>query len=76
MRIHPAQDPLEAQAALVRHFESLRPFGIELDVKPAETGRGFFADTSGPAYDAGRAALASAWGPTPSSLRPAARSRS
>jgi acetylornithine deacetylase/succinyl-diaminopimelate desuccinylase-like protein len=62
MRIHPAQDPLEAQAALVRHFESLRPFGIELDVTPAETGKGFFADTSGAAYDAARAALASAWG--------------
>ena len=62
MRIHPAQDPLEAQAALVRHFEGLRPFGIELDVKPAETGKGFFADTSGPAYDAARVALSSAWG--------------
>ncbi len=62
LRIHPAQDPLEAQAALVRHFEELRPFGIELDVRAAETGRGFFADTSGPAYAAARAALASAWG--------------
>jgi cysteinylglycine-S-conjugate dipeptidase len=62
MRIHPAQDPLEAQAALVRHFEELKPFGIELDVRAAETGKGFFADTSGPAYDAARDALASAWG--------------
>jgi cysteinylglycine-S-conjugate dipeptidase len=62
MRIHPAQDPLDAQAALVRHFEELRPYGIALDVRPAETGKGFFADTSGPAYDAARAALASAWG--------------
>jgi acetylornithine deacetylase/succinyl-diaminopimelate desuccinylase-like protein len=62
MRIHPAQDPLVAQAALVRHFEDLKPFGIELDVRAAETGRGFFAETSGPAYDAARAALASAWG--------------
>ncbi len=62
MRIHPAQDPLEAQAALVRHFEELKPFGIDLDVRAAETGKGFFAETSGPAYDAARAALASAWG--------------
>ena len=62
MRLHPAQDPAEAQAALVRHFEELRPFGIELDVRAAETGKGFFAETSGRAYDAARAALASAWG--------------
>ena len=46
----------------MRHFEELRPFGIELDVRAAETGKGFFAETSGPAYDAARAALASAWG--------------
>ena len=62
MRLHPAQDPLKAQAALVRHLEELEPFGIELDVRAAETGKGFFAETSGPAYEAGRAALASAWG--------------
>ena len=62
LRIHPAQDPLEAQAALVRHLEELRPFGIELDVRAAEIGKGFLAATSGPAYDAASAALASAWG--------------
>ena len=62
LRLHPAQDPSEAQAALVRHFEELRPFGIELDVQAAETGKGYFAETSGPAYDAARDALASAWG--------------
>ncbi len=62
MRLHPAQDPSEAQAALVRHFEGVKPFGIELDVVAAETGKGFLAETSGPAYEAARAALASAWG--------------
>jgi acetylornithine deacetylase/succinyl-diaminopimelate desuccinylase-like protein len=62
MRLHPVQDPSEAQAALVRHFKELRPFGIELDVHAAETGKGYFAETSGPAYDAARDALASAWG--------------
>jgi acetylornithine deacetylase/succinyl-diaminopimelate desuccinylase-like protein len=62
MRVHPEQDPVEAQAELVRHFEELRPFGIQLAVQAAETGKGFFANTSGPAYDAARAALASAWG--------------
>ena len=57
LRIHPAQDPAEAQAALVRHLESMRPFGIALEVEAAATGKGFFADTSGPAYDAARVAL-------------------
>jgi acetylornithine deacetylase/succinyl-diaminopimelate desuccinylase-like protein len=61
-RIHPKQDPLEAQAALVRHFESLRPYGVSLVVHTAETGSGFAAETDGPAYAAARAALADAWG--------------
>jgi acetylornithine deacetylase/succinyl-diaminopimelate desuccinylase-like protein len=62
LRIHPEQDPEEAQAVLMRHLEGLRPFGIALDVEAAETGKGFAAGTSGPAYDAARAALATAWG--------------
>jgi acetylornithine deacetylase/succinyl-diaminopimelate desuccinylase-like protein len=62
LRVHPEQDPLEAQAALVRHLEELRPFGIELTVQALETGKGFAAATSGPAYDAAREALSAAWG--------------
>jgi acetylornithine deacetylase/succinyl-diaminopimelate desuccinylase-like protein len=62
LRIHPEQEPAEAQAALVRHLEGLRPFGIALEVEPGETGKGFSARTSGPAYDAALAALSSAWG--------------
>ena len=61
-RLHPQQDPLEGQAALVRHFESLRPYGVSLVVHTAETGSGFAADTGGPAYAAARDALADAWG--------------
>jgi cysteinylglycine-S-conjugate dipeptidase len=61
-RIHPEQDPLEAQAALVRHFEGLRPYGVSLVVHTAETGSGFAAETGGPAYAAARDALADAWG--------------
>jgi acetylornithine deacetylase/succinyl-diaminopimelate desuccinylase-like protein len=37
-------------------------------VRAAETGQGFAAATSGPAYDAARAALASAWGSEPVSF--------
>ena len=65
LRVHPEQHPGEAQAALVRHLEELRPFGVELTVHIAETGKGFAAETSGPAYDAAKAALASAWGSEP-----------
>jgi acetylornithine deacetylase/succinyl-diaminopimelate desuccinylase-like protein len=65
LRVHPEQDPDEAQAALIRHLEGLRPFGIELEVEPGETGKGFAAKTSGPAYEAARAALATAWRGTP-----------
>src|SRR4029077_10503338 len=61
-RIHPQQDPLEAQAALVRHFDGLRPFGVSLVVHTAETGSGFAANTTGPAYAAAAEALAHAWG--------------
>jgi acetylornithine deacetylase/succinyl-diaminopimelate desuccinylase-like protein len=62
LRVHPEQDPAEAQAALVRHLEGLRPFGIPLAVEAAETGKGFLASTDGPAYRAARAALETAWG--------------
>jgi acetylornithine deacetylase/succinyl-diaminopimelate desuccinylase-like protein len=62
IRTHPAQEPAEAQAALVRHFEAQRPFGVPLTVTPGELGKGFFAKTDGPAYEAAAAALATAWG--------------
>lgn len=38
LRVHPRQPATEAQAALVRHLEALRPFGLQLTVtaeKPA-----------------------------------------
>jgi acetylornithine deacetylase/succinyl-diaminopimelate desuccinylase-like protein len=62
LRVHPAQDADEAREILITHLRNLRPFGIPLDVKPGATGNGFTATTSGPAYDAARAALATAWG--------------
>jgi acetylornithine deacetylase/succinyl-diaminopimelate desuccinylase-like protein len=60
--VHPEQDPLEAQAALIDHLRGLEPFGVALTVHAAETGKGFAAQTSGPAYAAARTALADAWG--------------
>jgi acetylornithine deacetylase/succinyl-diaminopimelate desuccinylase-like protein len=62
VRVHPAQDAAEAQAAVIEHLRDVRPFGIELDVQGGPTGEGFSAATSGPAYEAARATWAEAWG--------------
>ena len=48
---------LEGQAASSRHLEAQRPFGIALEVDPGGRATGFFAETSGPAYEAARIAL-------------------
>jgi acetylornithine deacetylase/succinyl-diaminopimelate desuccinylase-like protein len=68
LRVHPQQDPGEAQAALIRHLEGMRPFGVSLTVHAAGTGSGFAAETTGPAYGAAREALAKAWGSEPVSI--------
>jgi acetylornithine deacetylase/succinyl-diaminopimelate desuccinylase-like protein len=62
VRVHPQQDALEAQDAVIRHLRAQRPFGIELDVRPGATGNGFAAATTGPAYAAAREAWSGAWG--------------
>jgi acetylornithine deacetylase/succinyl-diaminopimelate desuccinylase-like protein len=66
LRIHPEQDAAEAQAALIGHLEAVRPFGIELTVRPGAIGNGFSANTSGPAYEAAASAVQTAWGTGPS----------
>jgi acetylornithine deacetylase/succinyl-diaminopimelate desuccinylase-like protein len=65
LRVHPEQDAAEAQAAVVRHLEAQRPFGIAIDVQAGDTGDGFRGKTSGPAWDAMGAAMESAWGSPP-----------
>lgn len=62
VRVHPEQDAVEAQEAVMAHLRQSRPFGIELQVDPGPTGNGFSATTTGPAYHAGRSAWAQAWG--------------
>jgi acetylornithine deacetylase/succinyl-diaminopimelate desuccinylase-like protein len=66
LRVHPEQDAAEAQEALVRHLEGVRPFGIGLRVDAGALGNGFSADTEGPAYTAARAAMEAVWGTAPS----------
>jgi cysteinylglycine-S-conjugate dipeptidase len=62
VRVHPEQDAVEAQEAVIEHLRTARPFGIELEVAPGPTGNGFAAATTGPAYEAARAAWSEAWG--------------
>jgi acetylornithine deacetylase/succinyl-diaminopimelate desuccinylase-like protein len=62
VRVHPEQSAEEAQAAVVEHLRRLAPFGIELSVTAEETGNGFAAQSTGPAYEAARTALSEAWG--------------
>lgn len=61
VRVHPRQDAVEAQAAVIAHLRAQRPYGIELDVRPGATGDGFAAATDGPAYTAARDAWSAAW---------------
>ena len=62
VRVHPGQDAVEAQNAVIEHLRAVRPFGIELSVSPGPTGNGFAARTDGPAYAAARAVWSEAWG--------------
>lgn len=61
VRVHPRQDPREAQEAVVGHLRAVRPFGIELTVHAQETGEGYEAALSGASYEAAEAAWAQAW---------------
>ena len=62
LRIHPKQDPKEAQDCLVEHLEAVKPFGVELTITREDAGPGFAAATDGPAYQAAKTALKAAWG--------------
>jgi acetylornithine deacetylase/succinyl-diaminopimelate desuccinylase-like protein len=62
VRVHPQQDPIEAQQAVVNHLRAAMPFGISLDVTPLETGAGYAASVTSPAYAAAAAAWSAAWG--------------
>ena len=65
IRVHPEQPAAEAQAAVVRHLEEQRPFGIPLRVHAGGTGDGFRGRTSGPAWEAMAAAMEAAFGMPP-----------
>lgn len=62
VRVHPEQDPVEAQRAVVDHLRESLPFGLTLTVEALETGHGFAAQTDSPAVAAASAAWSAAWG--------------
>jgi acetylornithine deacetylase/succinyl-diaminopimelate desuccinylase-like protein len=62
VRVHPEQDPVEAQEAVVRHLRAAMPFGISLDVEALATGHGYAARTDSPSAEAAKAAWSAAWG--------------
>jgi cysteinylglycine-S-conjugate dipeptidase len=62
VRVHPEQPAAEAQAAVLRHLEAQRPFGVPLTLTAGAAGDGFRAEPSGPAWDAMVAAMSEAWG--------------
>jgi acetylornithine deacetylase/succinyl-diaminopimelate desuccinylase-like protein len=62
VRVHPEQPAADAQAAVIRHLEAQRPFGVSLEISPGATGDGFRTRSSGPAWDAMVAAMTAAWG--------------
>jgi acetylornithine deacetylase/succinyl-diaminopimelate desuccinylase-like protein len=62
VRVHPEQDPAEAQAAVIRHLRAAMPFGIALEVTGLETGHGYAARTDSAAAQAAKEAWSAAWG--------------
>ena len=65
LRISPTDDPAAARDALVAHLSSSAPWGTQVTVTAGTPVAPFTAATSGPAYDAARAALREAWGTEP-----------
>jgi acetylornithine deacetylase/succinyl-diaminopimelate desuccinylase-like protein len=62
LRLAPGQDPAAANEALVSHLRAAAPWGVEVEIHPAEAGMGYLVDTSTPAYAAAKGALAEAFG--------------
>jgi cysteinylglycine-S-conjugate dipeptidase len=62
LRIAPGDDPARAMDLLAAHVEANAPWGVEIDVKRGEGGHGLRVSNSGPAFDAMRRAMETAYG--------------
>jgi acetylornithine deacetylase/succinyl-diaminopimelate desuccinylase-like protein len=62
MRVAPGGDAAAHLDVLRRHLEQHAPWGAHVTVTPGDVGQPYAIDTSGPVYDAARAAFRQAWG--------------
>jgi len=62
MRVAPGGDAAEHLAALRRHLEQHAPWGARVTVTPGDIGQPYAIDSTGPVYEAARAAFRQAWG--------------
>lgn len=62
LRLPPTMDPQEAMDVLCDHLRASAPWGVDVAVTPGETGRGCAIATDGPAYEAARWAMETAFG--------------
>ena len=65
MRLVPNQLSSEITAAFKKHFESIAPKDVKVEVKACEGGDGFLIPISSPAYKAGARAMAEVYGVEP-----------
>jgi acetylornithine deacetylase/succinyl-diaminopimelate desuccinylase-like protein len=65
MRVAPGGDARAHLDALTRHLEANAPWGAEVTVTPGDIGQPYAIDSTGPVYDAARAAFSQAWGNEP-----------
>ncbi|MEU8814616.1 dipeptidase [Actinoplanes sp. NPDC048796] len=61
VRLAPGDDPQSAYEAVKAHLEKHVPWGAQVEVTLESLGSPCVIDATGPAYDAARAAFASAW---------------
>ncbi|CAM3894147.1 M20/M25/M40 family metallo-hydrolase [Tsukamurella strandjordii] len=61
LRVPPGTDPRAAGELLVAHLKAHAPWGAHVEAEVESTGEPFAADTTGPGYDALRAALTAAY---------------
>lgn len=62
LRVAPGGDAAAHLDALRRHLEAHAPWGAHVTVTPGDVGQPYAIDTTGPVYDAARAAFRQAWG--------------
>ena len=69
MRLVPDQDHHEVERAFIDHVKSLAPEGVTVEVEALHGGQPWFAEPSGPVFEAARRALAKAYGREPVTIR-------